>query len=350
MPTTPIDGGSGSLSVDTPASAGFNRAFRKPMTDNVREEALTAGAAAAPLAGTLRARRSRGASAVAGVGIDPDAWPTRAFLGAADMLGRYHRHQVVHLESLRRLLRSGRRVLLVGNHALDIVDPLLLLATVFRKLRRVPHFVGHENGWFRVPVLRDISARFGVIPSRRPEEAVAALRRDGFLMLYPGSIREAGMRSYRDEPYRLKWEGRTGFLRVALEANAEVVFVAALGSEEAYYQSVLPTPEALIRLINAGDSARYRGMPLTFGLLGLHLVPGVFPLPIRLTHVIAEPLDLGDRELARNDPESLAELHARVWRDCQAFLDRVVANRARYSDPLDRSIREAQRVLQSIGL
>jgi 1-acyl-sn-glycerol-3-phosphate acyltransferase len=266
------------------------------------------------------------------------------------MLGRYHRHQVVHLQRLRRLLRSNHPVLLVGNHALDIVDPLLFLATVFRKLHRVPHFVGHENGWFRVPVLRDISARFGVIPSRRPEEAVAALRRDGFLMLYPGSIREAGMRSYRDEPYRLKWEGRTGFLRVALEADAEIVFVAALGSDEAYFQSVLPTPELLIRLINAGDSTRYRGMPLTFGLLGLHLVPGVFPLPVRLTHVIAKPLDLGDRERARHDPQVLAELHARVWSDCQRFLDRVVADRARYSDPIDRSIRGAQRVLQDIGL
>jgi hypothetical protein len=189
-------------------------------------------------------------------------------------------------------------VLLVGNHALDIVDPLLLLATVFRKLHRAPCFIGHENGWFRVPVLRDISARFNVIPSRQPEQAVAALRRDGFLMLYPGSVREAGMRSYRDEPYRLKWDGRSGFLRVALDAEADVVFVAALGSDEAYYQSALPMPGALTRLVNAGDGERYRGMRLALGLLGPHLVPGLFP-PVRLTHVIAKPLDL-DRGGARS--------------------------------------------------
>jgi hypothetical protein len=41
------------------------------------------------------------------------------------------------------------------------------------------------------------------------------------------------MRSYRDEPYALKWQRRTGFLRVALEANADVVFVAAVGCNEA---------------------------------------------------------------------------------------------------------------------
>ena len=287
---------------------------------------------------------------VTGAAIDHDAWITRAFLHLADGLGRYHRHRVVNLERLRQLLRSGRRVLLVGNHALDIVDPLLLLATVANTLHRVPRFVGHENGWFRVPLLRSISARFKIIPSRQPDAAVAALRSDGFLMLYPGAIREAGMRRYRDEPYRLKWEGRSGFLRLALEADADVVFVAALGADEAYYQSALSTPETLIRLINGGDGARYRGMPLRFGLFGIHLVPGLFPLPVRLTHVIGDPIDLGDRDRARRDPHAFADLHARVWRDCQGFLDRVVADRARYSDHVDGAVRGMERLLHSIGL
>ena len=101
---------------------------------------------------------------MSGAPIDLEAWPTRVFLALADVLGRYHRHQVVNLERLRRLLRSDRPVLLVGNHALDIVDPLLLLATILRKLHRVPRFIGHQNGWFNVPVLREISARFQIIP------------------------------------------------------------------------------------------------------------------------------------------------------------------------------------------
>jgi hypothetical protein len=303
------------------------------------------GAETAP-ASRRRARAGR----VSGAPIDLEAWPTRLFFGLADALGRYHRHQVVNLERLGRLLRRDRPVLLVGNHALDIVDPLLLLATIFRKLHRVPRFVGHQNGWFNVPVLREISARFQIVPSHCPEEAEAALRRDGFLMLYPGAIREAGMRSYRGEPYRLKWEGRMGFLRLALATDAEVVFVAALGSDEAYYQSVLPTPETLIGLINGGDGARYRGMRLRFGLLGMHLVPGLLPFPVRLTHVIAKPLDLGDRERAQRDPQALAELHRRAWDDCQRFLDRVVVNRARYTDALDRSIRGAEHLLERIGL
>jgi 1-acyl-sn-glycerol-3-phosphate acyltransferase len=318
-------------------------------TASVEPVSVDPAALSAETAPASRGRKAR-TGTVSGAPVDLDAWPARAFLLVADALGRYHRHRVVNLQRLRQLFRADRRVILVGNHALDIVDPLLLLATILRKLQRVPRFIGHQNGWFNVPVLREISARFQIVPSNRPEEAAAALRRDGFMMLYPGAVREAGMRSYRDEPYRLKWEGRTGFLRLALETDAEIVFVAALGNDEAYYQSVLPTPETLIRLVNGGDSARYRTMRLRFGLLGLHLVPGLLPFPVRLTHVIAKPLDLGDRERAQRDPDALAALHGRVWNDCQRFLDRVVANRARYSDALDRSIRHGQQLLHGIGV
>src|SRR5262249_37331546 len=128
---------------------------REPMTEpaslgTVSVEPVPAERAAPRVEAAPAFRRQVEADRVSGAPIDPDAWLTRAFLGLADVLGRYHRHQVVHLERLRRLLHSDRPVLLVGNHALDIVDPLLLLATIFRKLHRVPRFIGHQNGWFNV--------------------------------------------------------------------------------------------------------------------------------------------------------------------------------------------------------
>src|SRR5205814_8457879 len=139
-----------------------------------------------------------------GAAVDRHDWVTRSFLTFAGFRARYHRHRVLYMNRLGALLHRGRRVILIGNHALDIVDPLLLLAAVLDRYGCVPRFIGHENGWFRLPVLRAIAARYGVIPSRQPEQAAAAPARDGFLMLYPGSNTEALMRSYRDEPYRLK--------------------------------------------------------------------------------------------------------------------------------------------------
>src|SRR5437867_3423689 len=220
----------------------------------------------------LREHAAWPAASPRGMRVDLGDPSTALFVGFARLLSRYHRHRVLNLEHLGRVLGSGRRVVLVGNHVLDIVDPLLFLTTVFERYGRVPRFIAHQHGWFRVPVLRQIAAHFRLVPSGSLEEAGAALEHDGLLMLFPGSNTEAAMRVYREEPYRLKWEKRFGFLRLALEHDAEVVFVAAVGSDEMYYQSRLPTPERLIALVNAGEGARYRGARLGFGLLGPHLL------------------------------------------------------------------------------
>jgi len=293
--------------------------------------------------------RPDGSAAPRGIDIDPDDPAARAFLAFYRLLRRYHRHRVSGLERVERLMADGQRIVLVANHALDVVDPLLFCAALFERTGRAPHFIGHARGWFEVPGLRAISQRFGVIPARRLEETVDALRRDGLLMLYPGGNREAAMRSYRDEPYRLRWQDRTGFLRVALEAEAQLVFVAAVGTDEAYYQSALPTPSGLTRWLDE-DSGRYDGARLGFGLAGPHLVPGLFPLPVRITHTVSEPLELGDRERARRDPRALAALHAEISERCQKLLDAAVARREDDADVVDRAVRGVQGWLQRVGL
>src|SRR5215831_11112251 len=67
--------------------------------------------------GSARGRR------LPGIEIDRHAQPAAALLGLAGLLARYHRHRVLHIGRLLRLLRAGRRVVVVGNHALDVVDP-----------------------------------------------------------------------------------------------------------------------------------------------------------------------------------------------------------------------------------
>jgi len=282
-----------------------------------------------------------------GVDLDRRALPTAALIAFAGLLARYHRHRVLHLDRLLRVLRAGRRVVVVGNHALDIVDPLLFVAALLERYGRVPRFMSH-TAWQRLPVLRAMSDRYRLVPSRSMDDASRALADDGFLMLFPGGVSEAALRSYRDEPYRLKWENRLGFLRLALDHDAEIVFVAAVGNDEMYFQSRLPTPGALIRLADAGDGLRYRDACLRFGLLGVHALPGVFPLPVQLTHVVSPPLMLGDRARARRDPAALAALHRSVCDACQMFLDRAVAERS--GDAIDRTIRAGQRLLQCTGV
>lgn len=287
---------------------------------------------------------------IRGAAIDPDEFLVRSLLTLADGLSAYHRHRVLHLERLRKALHRNRPVVLVGNHALDIVDPLLLVASIMRELGVIPRFMAHAKGWFGNPIVKDFAERFHLIPSQHPRETLEALHQDGFLMLYPGAVRESGMRDYWNQPYRLTWEGRTGFLKLALEADADVVFVAAVGSDEAYYQSQIPLPNRLIGWLNGGDDRRYAGMRLRLGAFGVHLIPGLFPLPVQLTHVFSDPIDLGDREEAQRDPDALGRLHDRVWERCQSFLDEAVAAREQYADPLDRTTRSLANGLHSLGL
>src|SRR2546430_1032190 len=79
----------------------------------------------------------------------PNDWLTRGFLAFSDLLRAYHRHRIWHLERLGDLLTSGRRVILVANHAFNIVDPLLLLSAVFKRYGVMPRSLAHEAGWFR---------------------------------------------------------------------------------------------------------------------------------------------------------------------------------------------------------
>jgi 1-acyl-sn-glycerol-3-phosphate acyltransferase len=284
------------------------------------------------------------------VPIDTRAPVPFMLLGYARFLAWYHQHRVRHLGRLSALLRSGRRVVLVGNHVLDLADVLLFVAALVRRHGRAPHFIAHENIVFRVPGLRELASNWGAIPSRHMAEAGDALERDGLLMVFPGSGTEAALRRYRDEPYRLKWEGRVGFLRLALEHDAEIVFVATVGIEEMYYQSALHAPDWLMGFFNAGDAARYRGTPLSFGLLGPHLLPAVFPLPVQIVHDVSPPLDLGDRAAALGDEETLAALQRRVWARCQAYLDAAVAYRARHAPLVDRAVRGVEDVLRRTGV
>jgi 1-acyl-sn-glycerol-3-phosphate acyltransferase len=265
-----------------------------------------------------------------GVHADPSSLSVAPFLPFATLLRRYHRYRVLHLERLGRLITSGRRVIVVSNHALDMIDPILFIAAVLQRYERIPRFIGHENLVFRIPGLRSVARNWRVIPSRQPEETARAIEQDRFLMLFPGSGTEALMRDYRREPYRLRWESRTGFLRLALEHDAEIVFAATVG--------------------NAGDAARYRGARLQFGMLGPHLLPALLPFPVQLTHVVSEPLDLGERERALHDERAFEELHAHVWSRCQRFLDRAVGRQRGRADWLDRGVRACAGLARTLGL
>jgi hypothetical protein len=240
-------------------------------------------------------------------------------------------------------------VLLIGNHCMDLVDPLMLRAAIYRDTRRLVRFIGHELMFFRLPGVRSFAAEAGVIPSQRLDLALRVLRDEGVLMLYPGAGSEAALRFRRREPYRLKWYERLGFVELALRSQATLLFVAAIGIDEMFYQTDIRVPSALFDLVDGTYLESYRGLRFELGSAGIHLIPGVFPLPVKVTHEISRPLRL-DRSADLSDRAGLERMQIRVWAQCQKLLDQAVAGRDRRSDWLDAAIRRAERALQEMGL
>jgi hypothetical protein len=270
-------------------------------------------------------------------------------LGFGDLLRIYHRHELFGIEHLCAQLDAGRPVVLVGNHSMDIADPMMLRAAIHHGCGRSVSFIGHEMLFFRLPGLRSFAARAGVVPSRNLELAARVLRQNGILMIYPGAGSEAGLRSYRREPYRLKWYERLGFVELALRERAAILFVAGIGVDEMYYQTDVAVPRALFELCADDYLESYRGLRIQLGAAGLHVLPGVFPLPVKVTHEISPPLRF-DASVDPTDRTALERCQIDIWAQCQTMLDDVVAERDRRSDWLDAALRRGTRALQSLGL
>ena len=267
--------------------------------------------------------------------------------GVGDVLRRYHRHAVHGVTHLTDAFAAGRPVVLVGNHCFDLVDPLMLTVAVYRETGRVLRFIAHGNLVFGMPVLRTLAPTWGLIPNRRADLADAAVTGGGALMLYPGSGTEAVLRSYRREPYRLKWDGKHGFVELAVRHRATLLFVAAVGIDEMYYQTDVPMPAPLMSYANGGDPDYYCGARLQLGVAGPHLLPAFLPLPVKISHAISPPLTL-DPDLDLDDREAVARAQVRLWAEAQAFLDATVATRQ--GDVLDRGLRAAMSALQRLGV
>jgi 1-acyl-sn-glycerol-3-phosphate acyltransferase len=272
---------------------------------------------------------------------------TRALLQYATWLTRYHSHRVLHLDRLAEPLARNRPVMIVGNHSFNVTDPSMLSLAILQRFGRIPRFLGHADIFYRFPGLSTFSNYYGVISSRDRGAALDALRSDGLLVIYPGSGREALRRAYTEKPYRLEWEDRRGFLQLALEADAELFFVAAVGIEQMYYQTRFELPAWLLRAFAA---ERYSGARWTIGLVGPGASPTVLPMPVEITHVVSEPLQLGDRAMALRQPSAMRELHTSIWGRCQKLLDDAVQECRRDAGTLDRAIRGGYALLRRSGL
>jgi 1-acyl-sn-glycerol-3-phosphate acyltransferase len=224
--------------------------------------------------------------------IDPARWFYRPYLAWAEAMWRYH-----------RIATSGAPhqgpCVYVALHGAGYLVVDLVLAGYWvgwrdfhlgRGPRRPLRIVAAESRIERfLPGLPAVKVVTGLID---PSEAscLEALRGGESLLVTPGGSREA--QPSRDF-YRLRWEGRYGFVRLALQTGLPIVPLVVVGGAEAY------------------PGRRWGKLSFWSPL----------PLPARLRMAVGEAIPAPLAPEAVRDMAVVKPLHALAWERTQGLID-----------------------------
>lgn len=219
---------------------------------------------------------------------------------------RYHRYSVKNME----VLHSEASYLVVGYHGRPVAYDMVMLLEEARDQGLPPHPIVHTL-FDANPMFRRFQEDMGMV-SGDSRELEQALARGEHIYVTPGGTREGSRPSW--DRYRVDWGGRRGYLRLALKYGLKIVPAGGWGSDDCY---VVP--------VNGYTLGKKINMPLRmpfFVGFGVGLWPLAMPLPVRLTTVLGEPIDLlSEGPVDVEDRAQLDRLHTRVVDAVQAILD-----------------------------
>jgi 1-acyl-sn-glycerol-3-phosphate acyltransferase len=215
-------------------------------------------------------------------------------------------------------------VLLVGNHSGGNVTPdtgvfTLAFATYFG-VERAFYQLAH-NLVLSMPGLAFLR-KYGTVAAS-PENSRTALQSGAALLVYPGGDYEVHRPVW--ERNKVDFDGRQGFIRLALEHDVPIVPVVSIGGQET--SIFLSRGETLARLLALDRVLRLKVLPISLALpWGLNVgdLLGHWPLPAKITIEALAPIHL--REEFGDDPD-VGEIYDHVVRLMQGTLDALAAER-----------------------
>src|SRR5436309_10448671 len=190
-------------------------------------------------------------------------------------------------------------VLLVGNHSggTMIADSFVFSQAFYERFgaNRLFHQLAHDLV-FKMPGLRTLVQRWGTVPAS-PDNMRRALDRGAALLVYPGGDLETFRPSWQTSDIR--FDGRMGFVRLALQHDVPIVPVVALGGQETAL--FLGRGRRVARALALDRVARLKVFPPALGPpFGVTILdfPLRVPLPAKLRVRVIPPIDLSS-ELGR---------------------------------------------------
>jgi 1-acyl-sn-glycerol-3-phosphate acyltransferase len=237
---------------------------------------------------------------------------------AEPLARRWFRCEVRGLESLP----LGGGALIVGNHSGGMLTPdvLIFAAAFYRRFGydRPLYTLGHD-GMFVGP-MSEWLGRLGVIRATS-ENTARALRSGGVVLVFPGGIYDAYRPTLAENV--IDFNGRTGYVRSAIDAHVPIVPVVSIGGQES--QLFLTRGTWLAKRLGL---SRWRSdiLPITVGFpFGLSMImPPNLPLPTKIVTEVLKPID----PVAQfGDAPEATEVDAHVRAVMQTALDGLARER-----------------------
>jgi 1-acyl-sn-glycerol-3-phosphate acyltransferase len=208
-------------------------------------------------------------------------------------------------------------VLLVGNHSGGNVTPDtivfgLAFQTYFGVERRY-HQLAH-NLVMALPQMQLLRLRrFGTVAASH-RHAVEALEEGAALLVYPGGDWEVHRPSW--ESAKVDFNGRRGFVRLALEADVPIVPIVSIGGQETAL--FLSRGHTLAKALGLDRMLRLKVLPISIAIpWGLNVgdFAGHIPLPAKITVEALPAIHLREQFGAEPDIDEVYEHVVAVMQD-----------------------------------
>ena len=140
-----------------------------------------------------------------------------------------------YVDGLENLPRDGR-FLLVGNHtAFGIAEIVMIPYFVHRELGVRVRGLANRGLAEQRGFSADLLAAAGAVVGNQ-ENGAELMRHDETVLVFPGGGRE--MPKFKGEDYQLRWEGRSGFARLAIAHDYTIVPVGLVGGDDVFHSLV----------------------------------------------------------------------------------------------------------------
>ena len=241
----------------------------------------------------------------------PGLWMLASYYFRADVRG------------LDRIPARGP-ALLVGNHSGGNLTPdthvfTLAFTTYFGVERRF--FQLAHNLVLAMPGLGSLR-KYGTVAAS-PQNAEKALDTGAALLVYPGGDYEVHRPTW--DSAKVDFDGRQGWIRLALRKKVPVVPVVAIGGQETAL--FLSRGERLALLFGLDRLLRLKVLPISLAVpWGLNVgdMLGHFPLPAKITIQVLDPIDI--REEFGSNPD-LDEVYDAILGRMQSTLTALAEER-----------------------